>query len=106
MICHVSTTNYNFYAVKVFTCGVKTSLAFKVQLLVYFFLLFFNAGTLAKYTGGQVYYYPSFQSATHGDKLRKELTRDLTRETAWEAVMRIRCGKGQFMMPRNSLCPL
>ncbi|KAG8502820.1 hypothetical protein CXB51_000464 [Gossypium anomalum] len=51
-------------------------------------------GTLAKYTGGQVYYYPSFQSGIHGEKLRHELARDLTRETAWEAVMRIRCGKG------------
>nr|GEU36601.1 protein transport protein SEC24-like At3g07100 [Tanacetum cinerariifolium] len=50
--------------------------------------------TLAKYTGGQVYYYPSFHSAIHNDKLRHELARDLTRETAWEAVMRIRCGKG------------
>ncbi|KAI3449692.1 hypothetical protein Pfo_006357 [Paulownia fortunei] len=53
-----------------------------------------SLGTLAKYTGGQVYYYPSFQSSIHKDKLRHELTRDLTRETAWEAVMRIRCGKG------------
>lgn len=53
-----------------------------------------SIGTLAKYTGGQVYYYPSFQSVSHGDKLRHELARDLTRETAWEAVMRIRCGKG------------
>ncbi|WCJ29921.1 Sec23/Sec24 protein transport family protein [Euphorbia peplus] len=53
-----------------------------------------SLGTLAKYTGGQVYYYPSFQSINHGDKLRHELARDLTRETAWEAVMRIRCGKG------------
>ncbi|GAB4832920.1 Protein transport protein Sec24A [Ancistrocladus abbreviatus] len=50
--------------------------------------------TLSKYTGGQVYYYPSFQSAVHKEKLRHELARDLTRETAWEAVMRIRCGKG------------
>ncbi|KAI4366186.1 hypothetical protein MLD38_022096 [Melastoma candidum] len=53
-----------------------------------------SLGTLAKYTGGQVYYYPSFQSATQGEKLRHELSRDLTRETAWEAVMRVRCGKG------------
>ncbi|TYI85340.1 hypothetical protein E1A91_D05G433800v1 [Gossypium mustelinum] len=53
-----------------------------------------SVGTLAKYTGGQVYYYPSFQSNIHGEKLRRELARDLTRETAWEAVMRIRCGKG------------
>ncbi|CAA3029180.1 transport Sec24-like At3g07100 [Olea europaea subsp. europaea] len=57
-----------------------------------------SLGTLAKYTGGQVYYYPSFQSTIHGDKLRHELTRDLTRETAWEAVMRIRCGKGVRFM--------
>ncbi|KAJ6987035.1 protein transport protein SEC24 A [Populus alba] len=53
-----------------------------------------SLGALAKYSGGQVYYYPSFQSASHGEKLRHELARDLTRETAWEAVMRIRCGKG------------
>lgn len=51
-------------------------------------------GTLAKYTGGQVYYYPSFQASIHKDRLHHELTRDLTRETAWESVMRIRCGKG------------
>ncbi|XP_047309230.1 protein transport protein Sec24-like At3g07100 [Impatiens glandulifera] len=53
-----------------------------------------SLGTLAKYTGGQVYYYPGFQSAIHKEKLKHELARDLTRETAWEAVMRIRCGKG------------
>ncbi|CAN1135856.1 Protein transport protein Sec24-like At3g07100 [Linum perenne] len=53
-----------------------------------------SIGTLAKYTGGQVYYYPSFQAANHAERLSHELTRDLTRETAWEAVMRIRCGKG------------
>ncbi|XP_057439079.1 protein transport protein SEC24 A [Lotus japonicus] len=53
-----------------------------------------SLGTLAKYTAGQVYYYPAFQSAIHGEKLRHELRRDLIRETAWEAVMRIRCAKG------------
>ncbi|KAK6911289.1 Zinc finger, Sec23/Sec24-type [Dillenia turbinata] len=53
-----------------------------------------SLGTLAKYTGGQVYYYPNFRSDIHGEKLRHELSRDLTRETAWEAVMRVRCGKG------------
>ncbi|KAK7397085.1 hypothetical protein VNO78_18252 [Psophocarpus tetragonolobus] len=53
-----------------------------------------SLGTLAKYTAGQVYYYPAFQSTIHGEKLRYELRRDLTRETAWEAVMRIRCAKG------------
>ncbi|KAL5729064.1 Protein transport protein Sec24A [Ranunculus cassubicifolius] len=53
-----------------------------------------SLGTLAKYTGGQVYYYQGFQAEIHGEKLRYELSRDLTRETAWESVMRIRCGKG------------
>ncbi|XVF70817.1 hypothetical protein PTKIN_Ptkin11bG0192200 [Pterospermum kingtungense] len=53
-----------------------------------------SLGTLVKYTGGQVYYYPGFQSGIHGEKLRHELARDLRRETAWEAVMRVRCGKG------------
>ncbi|XP_020091801.1 protein transport protein Sec24-like At3g07100 isoform X2 [Ananas comosus] len=53
-----------------------------------------SLGSLAKYTGGQVYHYPAFQAATHHEKLRYELARDLRRETAWEAVMRIRCGKG------------
>ncbi|XP_068650337.1 protein transport protein SEC24 A-like [Aristolochia californica] len=53
-----------------------------------------SLGTLAKYTGGQVYYYPSYQGAIHQEKLAHDLARDLTRETAWEAVMRIRCGKG------------
>ena len=45
-----------------------------------------------------MYYYPSFQSSIHGEKLRHELARDLTRETAWEAVMRIRCGKGDLFL--------
>lgn len=43
-----------------------------------------------------MYHYPNFVSQLHGDRLKHELARDLTRETAWEAVMRIRCGKGQF----------
>jgi hypothetical protein len=78
-----------------------------MRLNIYYYLLSFNVGTLAKYTGGQVNYYPSFQSAIHGEKLRHELTRDLTRETAWEAVMRIRCGKGNlFMMLHERLYPI
>ncbi|XP_042431796.1 protein transport protein Sec24-like At3g07100 [Zingiber officinale] len=53
-----------------------------------------SLGSLAKYTGGQVYHYPSFQVALHREKLSYELGRNLRRETAWESVMRIRCGKG------------
>lgn len=73
---------------------------FELTYISYFSVLYFYAiymkflGSLAKYTGGQVYHYPAFQAPTHGDKLTLELSRDLTRETAWESVMRIRCGKG------------
>ncbi|KAK2975141.1 hypothetical protein RJ640_010821 [Escallonia rubra] len=70
-----------------------------------------SLGTLAKYTGGQVYYYPSFHSAIQKEKLRHELTRDLTRETAWEAVMRVRCVRftsyhGNFMLRSTDLLAL
>ncbi|GJP79788.1 hypothetical protein CLOP_g10006 [Closterium sp. NIES-67] len=53
-----------------------------------------SLGTLARYTGGQVYHYSGFHLANDGDKLRSQIVRNLTRETAWESVMRIRCSKG------------
>lgn len=53
-----------------------------------------SLGALAKYTGGQVYYYPGFSADKDGNKLSAEIERNLTRETSWEAVMRIRCSKG------------
>lgn len=42
-------------------------------------------------------YYHAFQAHLHGEKFSYELARDLSRETAWEAVMRIRCGKGTLL---------
>ena len=51
-----------------------------------------------------MYYYPGFQSSIHGDKLRHELARDLTRETAWESVLRIRCGKGLRVYDTIFIC--
>ncbi|CAL9200655.1 unnamed protein product [Musa hybrid cultivar] len=65
-----------------------------------------SLGTLAKYTGGQVYHYPSFNAVIHHDKLGYELARNLTRETAWEAVMRIRCGKGVRFTTYHGHCML
>lgn len=53
-----------------------------------------SLAALPKYTGGSLYYYPAFQPQRDGAKLTAELARNLTRETAWEAVMRIRCSKG------------
>ncbi|TMW66412.1 hypothetical protein Poli38472_004177 [Pythium oligandrum] len=51
-------------------------------------------GSLSKFSGGQVFYYPGFSAERDGEKFKCELTRCLTRETAWEAVMRVRCTKG------------
>ena len=42
----------------------------------------------------QLYYYPGFMAARDGTKLTAEITHNLTRPTAWEAVMRVRCSKG------------
>ena len=53
-----------------------------------------SIGALPKYTGGQCYYYPGFSKDKDGNKLMAELERNITRETAWEAVMRIRSSKG------------
>ncbi|TDH73446.1 hypothetical protein CCR75_006161 [Bremia lactucae] len=53
-----------------------------------------SMGSLSKYSAGQVYYYPSFNAERDGEKFSKELAHCLVRETAWEAVMRVRCTKG------------
>lgn len=49
-------------------------------------------------------HYPAFQAHLHGDKFSYELARDLSRETAWEAVMRIRCGKGNVLCESAYFC--
>jgi protein transport protein SEC24 len=49
---------------------------------------------LSQYTGGQTVYYPAFTAEKDGHKFRCDLTRILTRETGWEAVMRIRVSQG------------
>lgn len=49
---------------------------------------------LAKYTGGDVRYYPQFHIMNQGMKLKNELNHVLTRYMGWEAVMRVRVSKG------------
>ncbi|CAD7697205.1 unnamed protein product [Ostreobium quekettii] len=53
-----------------------------------------SLSALPRYTGGQVYYYPGFHCQRDATKLQAELSWNLKRTTAWEAVMRIRCSKG------------
>ena len=53
-----------------------------------------SLSTLPRYTGGELYYYGGFRVERDGPKLTRELTHNLTRFTAWEAVCRVRCSKG------------
>jgi protein transport protein SEC24 len=49
---------------------------------------------IAKYTSGDLRYYPNFHIQHSGLKLKTELLHVLTRFMGWEAVMRIRVSKG------------
>ncbi|CAE7197706.1 unnamed protein product [Symbiodinium necroappetens] len=49
---------------------------------------------LAKYTGGDVHYYPQFNINTCFVKFKSELVHVLTRYMGWEAVMRVRVSRG------------
>lgn len=51
-------------------------------------------GTLPQFTGGQLYYYPGFKADRDGEKLFREIRTLITRETGFEAVMRVRTSKG------------
>lgn len=49
---------------------------------------------LPKHTSGELYFYPGFHPSSHGEKMSVELSQTLTRQTGFEAVMRVRCSKG------------
>ena len=51
-------------------------------------------GAMSRYTAGNVYHYPGFNAATEGERFARDLTRNLTRTTGFEAVMRLRCSRG------------
>ncbi|KAL6763866.1 COP-II coat subunit [Haematococcus lacustris] len=53
-----------------------------------------SLAAVPRYTCGDLYHYPGFQSGRDGVKLSAELRHNLLRTTAWEAVMRIRCSEG------------
>lgn len=78
----------------------------KAQLSVDFFLFNPNysdvasLGSLSRYTSGQVYWYggapyaSGFSESGDGARFRGDLVHDLTRTTAFEAVMRVRATRG------------
>lgn len=53
-----------------------------------------TVGCISRYTAGHVYHYPHFSRPCDADRLTQDIAHDLTRETGFEAVMRIRCTRG------------
>jgi protein transport protein SEC24 len=49
---------------------------------------------LARKSSGSLYYYPGFNARTNSLKFSNELYHNLTRNTAWEAVFRVRVSNG------------
>lgn len=55
-----------------------------------------SLGVLAGLTGGDVFFHPRFDPVRDGLKLHSQLSRVLTRETAYSVTMRIRCSEGMY----------
>ena len=49
---------------------------------------------ICDYTNGNLYFYKNFRLETHYKGLYNQLRRNITKETAWESVMRTRFSKG------------
>jgi len=54
-------------------------------------------GAISRFTSGQVFYYPQFDASVDGERLRHDVSHDLTRRTVWESVMRVRCSTGMHV---------
>lgn len=53
-----------------------------------------NLVPLCRYTDGQLWHYPNFDAARDGDSFRADVTRAVTRQIGFEAVMRLRASAG------------
>ncbi|KAI4200548.1 MAG: hypothetical protein LQ346_002347 [Caloplaca aetnensis] len=51
-------------------------------------------GHVSAISGGETYYYPTFTSPRDVEKLTKEIERAVTRETGYQALMKVRCSNG------------
>ncbi|KAJ4215330.1 COPII coat Sec23p-Sfb3p heterodimer component [Fusarium solani] len=51
-------------------------------------------GHVASTTGGETFYYPNFIAARDSRKLSLEITHAVTRETGFQALMKVRCSNG------------
>ncbi|RDW68114.1 hypothetical protein BP6252_09510 [Coleophoma cylindrospora] len=51
-------------------------------------------GHVSASTGGETFYYPNFLAPRDCQKLSLEITRTVTRETGYQALMKVRCSNG------------
>ncbi|EXV06699.1 SEC23/Sec24 family protein [Metarhizium robertsii] len=51
-------------------------------------------GHVAATTGGETFYYPNFIAPRDGPKLSAEISHTVTRETGFQALMKVRCSNG------------
>ena len=51
-------------------------------------------GHVSAVTGGEVFYYPNFNSPRDSLRLAKEIKHTVTRETGYQALMKVRCSNG------------
>lgn len=51
-------------------------------------------GTVSATTGGETFFYPNFHSPRDLLKVSKELAHTVTRETGYQALMKVRCSNG------------
>jgi protein transport protein SEC24 len=65
-----------------------------------------SIGNLSKQTGGQVYLYPNFNVMKDGEKLQMDLIRNVTRNTGYDGLLRVRTGSGMnFFYPPKLFPP-
>jgi protein transport protein SEC24 len=53
-----------------------------------------SVGTISAVTGGETFFHPKFQPVRDRDTLHDEIKRTITRETVYNATVRIRCSNG------------
>lgn len=75
------------------------------------YLISASTGCISRYSAGSIYYYPSYHHQHNPSQVecfQKDLKRYLTRKIGFEAVMRIRCTKGQMTQSEtwNMFCIL
>ena len=53
-----------------------------------------HLGALTSQTGGQIYYYSGYTPALHQEQLYRELYRNLSRDCAYDSLLRLRTSTG------------